>query len=216
MEATIESSFKGTLVRNADKIADRKSIIICGPTRGGTSFAASVFFRLGVPFTRDPDDRLSPRLEHADLKHAFQAQDWKLLANAIEDFRYLHPVWGWKLPAIEGEFATVAKMIPDAHAVMIFKEPLSVATRKATVRQKDALQVLRSVIGTYDRMAAVAEATEHPLLLVSYDKAVANLPAFLEAAALYAGITSYDEEAVIAGIHEDQRRYLRAKPAMAA
>ena len=212
-EAAIDSTFfKGTLVKNGPKITERKSIIICGPTRGGTSFAASAFFRLGVPFTRDPDDKLSIRLEHSELQRAFSVQNWKMLGTTVEDFCYLHSVWGWKLPAIEGQFAKVVQMIPNPHAVMIFKEPLSVAARKATVRKRDPVEHLQEVMRAYGRMAALAASTEDPLLLVSYDKAVANLPAFLKVAAHYAGITSYDEDTVIAGIREDQRRYLEGKP----
>lgn len=206
----IDSSFAGALIKNGHKTTERKSIIICGPTRGGTSFAASVFYRLGVPFTRDPDDELSNRLEHSDLKRAFSARDWRTLETTVEDFCYLHSVWGWKLPAIESQLARVVQMVPNPHAVMIFKEPLSVATRKAIVRKKDLMQLLQRVVGTHTRMAALAASIEDPLLLISYDKAIANLPAFLRIAANYAGVTSYNEDTVIAGIQEDQRRYFEA------
>ncbi|TAJ90730.1 MAG: hypothetical protein EPO41_17470 [Reyranella sp.] len=206
----IDSSFAGALIKNGHKTTERKSIIICGPTRGGTSFAASVFYRLGVPFKRDADDKLSIRLEHSELQLAFSAQNWKMMDKTVEDFCYLHLVWGWKVPAIERQLAKVAQMIPNPHAVMIFKEPLSVAARKAIVRKSDLVQRLQEVVNAYGMMAALAASAEYPLLLISYDKAVANLPVFLKVAAHYAGIASYNENAVIAGIQEDQRRYLRA------
>ncbi len=212
----IDSSFAGALIKNEHKTTERKSIIICGPTRGGTSFAASVFYRLGVPFTRDPEDKLTIRLEHSDLKRAFSARDRRTLETTVEEFCYLHSVWGWKLPAIESQLARVAQMVPNPHAVMIFKEPLSVAARKAIVRKKDLVPLLERVVGVYKRMAALAASTEHPLLLISYDKAASNLPAFLKVAANYAGVTSYDEKAVIAGIQDDQRRYFERKPDVAA
>jgi len=215
-EAAIDSFLSGTFIKNLPKMTDRKSILICGPTRGGTSFAASAFFRLGVPFTRDPEDKLSIRLEHSELQRAFSAQNWGMIERIVGEFRYLHSVWGWKLPAIESRFSKMMEMIPNTHAVMIFKEPLSVAARKAIVRKRDPLQHLQEVAGVYGRMATLAASTEDPLLMISYDKAVANLPAFLKVAAHYAGITSYDESSVIAGIQEDQRRYLQGKSAGAA
>lgn len=201
-------SFHGVLVKNANRITERKSIIICGAPRGGTSFAASVFLQLGVPFKRTRKDRISPRKEHNHLKEAFQADDLGRVRQIIDEFSSRHPVWGWKLPEIERRFSTISELVPNPHFVVIFKEPLSIAVRSAERRSKNPINVLQQVVAVHQRLAAIAATTEHPLLLVSYDKAITKLPNFLEAAAGFAGISSYDEAAVIAGIREDGRRYL--------
>ena len=206
------SSFHGALVKNEHRITDQKSLVICGAPRGGTTFAASVYLWLGVPFRRTPTDRLSPRFEHNHLKEAFQTQDQERLRRIIDEFRSRHPVWGWKLPEIERHFSAVAEMVPNPHFVLIFKEPLSVAVRSATRRSKNPIDVLQEVVAVHQRLATIAATTEHPLLLISYDKAMTNLPEFLADAASFAGVTSYDEAAVIDGILGDGRRYLEKGP----
>lgn len=208
-ERKISDQFHGAFVKNAHKITERKSIVICGPTRGGTSFAASVFVRLGVPFTRGPRDKISTRHEHLGLKEAFQASDSAGLRRISEEFSSKYPVWGWKLPAIQRRFEATAELIPSPHFVMIFKEPLSVAARKSDMKERDTLKVLQRLLTTYQHLAAIAAETEHPMLLISYDRAVAKLPAFLADAARFAGVDSFDEAAVTARIRADGQRYFK-------
>jgi len=208
MESRMDGSFKGVLVKNENRITEQKSIVICGAPRGGTSFAASAFLQLGVPFRRNRKDRISPRKEHNRLKEAFQAEDHDKMRQIIAEFCGLHPVWAWKLPAIESRFSEISAMLPNPHFVVIFKEPLSIAVRSAERRSKNPINVLQHVVAVHQRLAAIAATTEHPLLLVSYEKAMKSLPFFLETAARFAGIASYDEAAVIARIREDGRRYL--------
>lgn len=207
----MDSSFHGAFLKNQHRITDRKSIVICGAPRGGTSFAASVFSQLGVPFKRTRKDGLSPRHEHNGLRAAFEAEDRDTMQRIIDEFCSLHPVWGWKLPEIERRFSTISEMVPNPHFVVIFKEPLSVAVRSGVRRSKNPINVLQQVVAVHQRLAAIAATTEHPLLLISYDKAITSLPDFLSAAASFAGITSYDEAAVIAGIQGDGQRYFGNK-----
>ena len=196
------------LVKNEHRVTQRKSIIICGAPRGGTSFAASVFLQLGVPFKRTTKDRISPRKEHNHLKEAFQADDLGRVRQIVDEFSSRHPVWAWKLPEIERRFSTISEIVPNPHFVVIFKEPLSIAIRSAERRSKNPINVLQQVVAVHQRLATIAATTEHPLLPVSYDKAITKLPDFLAAAAGFAGASSYDEAAVIAGIREVGSRYL--------
>jgi len=100
--------------------------------------------------------------------------------------------------------------VPSPHVVVIFKDPLSVAARTAERRQKDPLAVLQRVVVVHQRLAAIAANTKCPLFLISYEKAMANLPEVLGDAARFAGIGSYDEAAVIAGIKDDGQQYFKA------
>ncbi|MFN4017500.1 MAG: hypothetical protein ACK4JB_19325 [Reyranella sp.] len=203
------SEFHGAFIKNADKITARKSIVICGPARGGTSFAASIFVRLGIPFTRGPRDKISGRHEHLRLKEAFLANDPGGIQRISEEFSSMYPVWGWKLPAIQRRLEATAALVPNPHFVMIFKEPLSVAARRSDLKERDVLKVLPRIVATYHRLAGLAAETKHPMLLISYDRAIANMPEFLTEVARFAGVPSFDEGAVIAGIREDGKRYFR-------
>lgn len=206
-EATIAPFAGGALIKNADRITPRKSILICGAARGGTSFAASAFHRLGIPFIRSPTDHISRRLEHGGLKRAFRTDDMPALQSIMAGFRRRHPVWAWKLPAIERRFSTIEALTPEVHSVLVFKEPLSVAARVAERKGKDPFLALGDIGRVYQRMSDIVATAKTPLLAISYDRAMGDLPAFLAAAAHFAGVASYDEAAVIAGIKEDAARY---------
>jgi hypothetical protein len=201
-------AFSGVLVLNADRLTERKSIAICGLTRGGTSFAASVFARLGVPFLRHGEAALRASYEHPELKSAFLEKDFERLGRLAAEFSAEHAVWAWKLPAIFTELEKVGQIVPNPHFVMIFKEPLSVAVRKHALKGREPLIKMQDILEKYQRMAMLSEKTEHPMLLMSYDHAMSHLERFLLETASFAGISSFDVSEVATGIREDQQQYL--------
>lgn len=201
--------FDGSWQKNEEKATTSKSIIICGVTRGGTSFAASVFGRLGVPYSRKADRTIGTRYEHRALRKAFFEKDANQIREIATGFGNEYPVWAWKLPAIQREFEFVSGLVPNPHFVIIFKEPLSVAARRWDLKGKDTFQALEEVLTAYRHMATIASKTDFPLMLISYDRAMANLKNFLPVAADFAGVRKFNVEKVIAGIHEDGKRYFR-------
>jgi hypothetical protein len=202
------ATFTGALVLNAGRISQRKSILICGMTRGGTSFGASVFVRLGVPFWRPGEQKLRRIFEHKQLKDAFVAGELETVGRLAADFGGHFPVWGWKLPGIYTRFELIGKCVPNPHFVMLFKEPLSVAARKNALTGKETVGRMAHVLRHYQAMATLAEGTEHPCMLISYDRAMANLESFIADAAWYAGVPRYDAATVAAAIRKDQHQYL--------
>lgn len=202
-------AFKGAFVVNADRITERKSIVICGVTRGGTSFGASAFVRLGVPFWRPGEKERRRTFEHKALRAAFQNGQFDRIRQIAADFSSHFPVWGWKLPAIHMHFELIGDCVPNPHFVMLFKEPLSVAARKNALKGKETVGKMIDILTLYQKMVTLARQTEHPCLLVSYDRAMSNLAAFLADAASYAGISGIDVAAVEANIRSDQREYLQ-------
>jgi len=201
--------FTGGWLKNEERATTRKSILICGITRGGTSFAASVFGRLGVPYSRKAERQIGARYEHRNLRAAFTEKDGNQIREIATDFSNEYPVWAWKLPAIQREFEFVCELVPNPHFVFIFKEPLSVAARKSDLKGKDTVAALEAVTTVYRHMATIASKTDVPLMLISYDRAITNLEKFLPIAANFAGVRKYNTEKVIAGIHEDGKRYFR-------
>ena len=204
-----EYNFSGAFLKNEEKITAKKSIVICGITRGGTSFAASVFGQLGIPFSRKSERDIGRRYEHRGLRDAFQNRDADALKKLATSFSEEYPVWAWKLPAIQRRLEFAAENVPNPHFVIIFKEPLSVAARKTDRKGKETLDSLRQVLTVYQHLAEMADGMEYPLLLISYDRAMAKLPAFLAEVAQFAGVTSFDVDRVIDGIRDDGERYFQ-------
>jgi hypothetical protein len=203
--------FNGAVVLNKDKVLNPKSIAICGTTRGGTSFAASVFARVGVPFAREGERHVSKRYENRALRQAFQAGNEIELRQLASDFSSQHDVWAWKLPELQQDLGLVARCLPNLHLVFILKEPLSVAARKSHVRGEDVVTLLQRVLRTYTHLANFAAETKLPLLMISYDRALARLDRFIPEVAEFAGVTGVDVADAITKVRHDGDRYFNSK-----
>lgn len=208
-ERAEEFDFSGAWLKNEDKITKKKSVVICGVSRGGTSFAGSVFHHLGVPFSRAGERHIGRRYEHRQLRAAFVAKDSDAVKRIATDFSQQYDTWAWKLPAIHKDFTFLAGLIPNPHYVFIIKEPLSVAVRKVELKGKETLRSLRRVLSVYQHLTDLALATEQPLMLISYDRAVARMEPFLRDAAKFGGVEKYDSKKVLAAIRGDGARYFR-------
>lgn len=202
-------AFAGCVLLNEARSAKKRSIVICGTTRGGTTFAASLFAQLGVPFKRNRFDAVSRRYEHTPLRFAFEGRDAARLREIVEQFETIHSVWAWKYPLVHTDFAFVESNVPNPFFVFIFKEPLSVAYRKWQVHEKDVPGLLASALRDYTTMVEFVRATKRPCLLISYDKAMLDLPAAAAACARFAGVQEVDEAALRKGVAADGRAYLR-------
>jgi hypothetical protein len=183
--------------------------LISGTARGGTSFGSSVFVRLGIPFWLPGERPLQRTYEHRALKEALLSEDFDEVGRLAREFSDQFPIWGWKLPAIQRYLEMVGQCVPNPHFVILFKEPLSVVARKTAMSEGDVVGKMVDIVAAYQRMVTLVGETKHPCLLVSYDRAVANLEPFIRDAASFAGVSSFDAAAVAAGIREDQGVYLR-------
>lgn len=203
------TAFSGARVLNPEAAKPKKTILICGTAHGGTSFVASTFVRLGVPFARPgkPKEISLRTHEHRPLREAFKGGDEKVVSEIALDFARQFDVWGWKLPALHDDFELVCRAVPNPHMVFVFKEPVSVALRVMDITSRDFLRALKVVLRNYQRLVEFAHVTELPILFVSYETAVANLGNFLSDAADFAGVTHFESEMVIEAIRSDGRRY---------
>jgi hypothetical protein len=88
-----DDDFDGVWLKNVDKVTARKSIVIFGIPRGGTMFAASVFARLGVPFSRSDDRKIGRIYEHRDLKAACADKNADSVRRIASEFSAEYAVW---------------------------------------------------------------------------------------------------------------------------
>jgi hypothetical protein len=203
------TNFVGAWTLNADRIRDKRTLLICGTGRGGTSFAASAFLRLGVPFARPDHPREASKRthEHKRLRRAFKDEDEQALRKIVEDFDRQFDVWAWKLPQMHENFELVSRVIANPHYVFVFKEPVSIAFRRSDVKGAEFLDGLDVSTRTYSKLARFARECEAPIFFIGYEAAMANVEAFLDEAARFADVTFYDTEAIAREIEGDAERY---------
>jgi hypothetical protein len=203
------TEFSGAWTANADKVSDRKAILITGTPRGGTSFAASVFRHLGIPFSRPGQGReVSKRThEHKALRNIFKAEDAARLREISDDFAASCPVWAWKLPQIQENLDLVSQCIANPHYVFIFKEPVSIAFRRVDVKGAEFLTAMDRSVEDYRRLLVFARQTQAPIMFIGYDTAMANVEQFIDAAAEFAGVAEFDRNAIIGAVEADAQYY---------
>jgi hypothetical protein len=214
MDASENERACGAWTANRHHVTAKKSILICGPSRGGTSFAASVFLRLGVPFSRGGNKReiSSRKHEHKGLRQAFLARDEAGLRTIAEEFASEFDVWAWKLPAIQQNFDLILRAVKNPHLVCIFKDPAAVAFRKSSASGKEIMEGILSSVEAYRRMVTFVETSKVPAFFISYEKATADLPAFLPHAAHFAGVELRAPRAVARRIRDDAANYFSPEP----
>lgn len=201
--------FSGAWTANWNAGCAKRTILITGTGRGGTSFAASAFLRLGIPFARPGHKReISRRThEHRTLRDLFKAEDREQLRAIAAEFSQAFPIWGWKLPQIHNNLELILECIENPHFVFVFKEPVSVAFRRTDILNADFTYALENILQNYLTMTVFARQNRLPVLFVGYDSAMASMAAFLAQAAAFAGVEAYDSEAVIAEIRADGQKY---------
>lgn len=190
-----------------------RTLIITGSSRGGTSFAASAMFHLGVPFVRTGPKEISGRFEHIDLRQAFLDRNTETFTNIAREFDALHPIWGWKLPAVHHDFSFITNVVRNPHFVFIFKEPLSISLRKMDLKGSDPMVAIDEAVASYERMADYASTSRFPILMVGYEAAMGDLESFLETLGDFCGVAGADTRRAVAAIRADGVNYYAPKSA---
>jgi hypothetical protein len=118
------------------------------------------------------------------------------------------PTWAWKLPAITFDPTRVERALESPHFIVVFKDPLSIALRKSRVgTAPDPLSAMHGVLRRYETILDFAQTTTAPCLLMSFDKAVRDVPAAAAVIAQFCGIVDVPPD-IETLVRRDQTAYL--------
>lgn len=196
--------------RPSDK---QKTIVISGAPRGGTTFGASVVANLGIPFSEKPApgeaNKIGMRYSHPELMGPF-VSDRNTFGETCRLLDREHDVWALKLPSLTTDAAFAMATIRNPHFIFIFKEALSVASRSLLLKGVEASKIAsatRNVIRHYEKMLDFIQSSEAPMLLISYERAMADLPVTIRQTAEFLGIENADVPSACDGIAMDRHHY---------
>lgn len=185
-----------------------KTILITGSARGGTTFGASIVAHIGVPFD-DSRGRVGKRYSNSALMESFGGDEFVIAAREIDA---AHPVWAFKHPALVTHESFVQEHIRNPHYIIVFKEPLSVAMRSKSIAGGDltvdnVLRGTEAVLGQYRKAIRLAGRTTAPVLLMSYDRAIRDLPNAVSGVATFLGLADVDVDSVASRVDGDKDKY---------
>lgn len=168
----------GVLALNTPRVSPpEKTVIVLGTARGGTTMVASVLQALGVYM----GEKLGPVMEDVTLSHAVESRDLERLREIVAQYNSAYPLWGWKRPSAL-EFSDVWQdNFRNPYIIAIFRDPFAIANRNRISMLADVFQSMESSIQHLGLMVKFLRQQKCPVLLCSYEKALASPETFVQA-----------------------------------
>lgn len=166
----------------------KKTILVFGVGRGGTSFVAGSLIELGI-FMGEKIDPLkhefSPLSEHLE-KHE--------LISTFDRYNLNYPIWGWKNPGDLFNFDKYAHHLRNPHVVIVFRNLLDTSISGNMNNGIPLTEALKSNILVKQRLIQFIENTELPTALVSYEGAIKEPTEYIDSIIRFLGLSNVEEQ----------------------
>jgi len=162
------------------KQSTKKTIVIIGVERGGTSMVAGVIRALGVNLG-----------EHAGRNHEdpnFQKDDEVYLLNQIKINNSHHDIWGFKYPKASLKVDFYSKQLRNPHFILVFRNIASIVDSELLRSDIDPLKTINRSLHYYSEATNYLIKNKYPLLLVNYERACANKFEFIQKISKFTGL----------------------------
>ncbi len=151
---------------NPANISDKKTIIVIGCARGGTSMVAGLIRKLGIFMGENID---GPNHEDQD----FMTDDLEALQEAVATRNSHHLYWGWK-NTDEG-IARIRLIFPylrNPHIIVVFRNFLDVVESFNKYENIALAPGMQDIGERYANITQLMGTLECPILAVNYDNAI--------------------------------------------
>jgi hypothetical protein len=151
----------------------RRTLIVTGIARSGTSLVATLLKEAGVFMGEFLHDVVN---EDAQILELLRHRDTAVLRKLIAARNAEHACWGFKIPNLH-VYLTCAELewFRNPYLIVIYRDPVAVAVRNAI---SEYFSELDSMVKTANAMHGLAQFVQRvhcPVLLLSYEKAL-SLP----------------------------------------
>ncbi|MEZ4720857.1 MAG: hypothetical protein R2813_03150 [Flavobacteriales bacterium] len=201
---------RGIFVHNvSEQDGNERTIIVFGIPRSGTTMAAKVLRSIGV----DMGNSDNPVAEDTEMARILEKSGSpEQLRDYIKDRNERSSVWGWKRPESFRYRDKFIKELRNPHIVILFRDPLAIAIRENISMGENVLSKLSQSIKRYEAIVRFVGNTNLPCMLVSYEKAIQDPKALVQAMAAFTGLVVDNKtvEATIEQIQLNDPTYLRS------
>ena len=150
----------------AGHLPPKRTYVVSGIERGGTSMVAGICRALGVDFS----DRAG--LNHEDP--AFLRDDIDLLAKRIKARNSEKDVWGFKSPKASLQLNFFEKNLRNPHYIFVYRNSLSIADSWIQRGAGNINQVLERTVIYHQAQLELINTSKNPVLFINYERAVAS------------------------------------------
>ncbi len=187
-----------------------RTVIITGPARSGTSMVAQAVKAAGVFIGAGADDIVHEDIEIGD---ALERRDVPALEAIIDNRNIVHKVWAFKRPNLQDYMApAVMEKFRNPHVVVTIRDIAAMARRAVMSEQLAAWPMLDEAVAGQMALLAFLKELRCPLMVVSYEKAVAFPENFVEALSDFIGgpVTPDVAEEMRGAVEPDRSAYIRS------
>jgi hypothetical protein len=150
--------------------ATKKTLIVTGIARSGTSLVASLLKEAGVFIGEFMHEVVN---EDAQIIEFLRSQHIDLLKTLIRQRNTKYPRWGFKAPDLHAFLRYQdLSLFRNPHLIVIYRDPVAVAIRNALSEHVGELDALVSASNGMHSLAQFVKMANCPLLLLSYEKAL--------------------------------------------
>jgi hypothetical protein len=188
----IESLFNQGIIlaRPGNGTPGPRTFIVTGTQRSGTSMIATILRQIGVFMGARLNENV---VEDEDIAAVLAREDLDGLRAIIRDRDETQGTWGFKLPTLDRDLgANAFAMFRDPHVILMFRDPAAVAVRGALSDYDEPMARLRETVAEQASLVAFADRLRCPLLVLSYEKALAFPDACVDAVMTFCGLPRHD------------------------
>jgi hypothetical protein len=164
----------------------RRTFIVTGLHRSGTSLVASILLHAGIFMGRHFNDAV---FEDEEMGVILKSGDTDALQRLIDERNAAHEIWGFKLPEVYLHLRPEQLALFDnAHLIVAFRDIASIGVRNSLSEYRDAMTALRDAVCQLDALVSYVGSVKAPCLLLSYEKALIFPGDFIDAVLLFCGL----------------------------
>jgi Sulfotransferase family len=147
----------------------RKTLLVLGAPRGGTSAIAGALSAMGIYMGRGAS---APVFESLALANAIEDDDRELARKIIEGFNAEYETWAFKRPGFTRVVSEFHGFFRNPVYLVILRDPVATASRSfISGRLKlNYLKKLRRVTAVYESIVNFVETSGAPTVFISYEK----------------------------------------------
>lgn len=157
---------------------ENRTVVVMGISRSGTSMTALVLDALGVFMGSEKKDASFE--DHEVFGALEKNSNTDLFKELVQERNKKYTTWGWKRPDAITYVNKFEPLISRPHYIIMFRDHLAISMRNMIANDTDAVTNLDIAQKRFNKIINFIKSTKHPLLLVSYEKAIQNPETFIE------------------------------------
>lgn len=175
----------GIIELNPAPLGEKTVIVVTGIGRSGTSMVARMLIAAGIHMGDSIDDVVFEDLEMSGYVDRLNSAE---LRFAVEFRSAIRPLWGFKKPGLHGHSYFPMADIPNARLVVMVRDPVAIAVRAGMADMEQAGDIFSHYAVEVSKLAMFATTQTCPVLMVSYEKALANPLRFAQSLLRFCGL----------------------------